>query len=67
MVLFAYNTVLEVTKKRNIPGYMVLMDVEKAFDSMDHDFLLEVWVWVKFHRLDKNNINKSGELRYDWG
>ena len=34
--------VLEVTKECNIPGYMVLMDVEKAFDSMDHGFLLEV-------------------------
>ena len=36
------SDILEVTKECNIPGYMVLMDVEKAFDSMDHDFLLEV-------------------------
>ena len=36
------SDVLEVTKECNIPGYMVLMDVEKAFDSMDHGFLLEV-------------------------
>ena len=36
------SDVLEVTKECNIPGYMVLMDVEKAFDSMDHVFLLEV-------------------------
>ena len=36
------SDVLEVTKECNIEGYMVMMDVEKAFDSMDHDFLLEV-------------------------
>ena len=36
------SDILEVTKECDIPGYMVLMDVEKAFDSMDHDFLLEV-------------------------
>ena len=32
------SDVLEVTKECNIPGYMVLMDVEKAFDSMVHGF-----------------------------
>ena len=32
------SDVLEVTKECNIPGYMVLMDVERAFDSMDHGF-----------------------------
>ena len=36
------SDVLEVTKECNIPGYMVMIDVEKAFDSMDHGFLLEV-------------------------
>ena len=36
------SDILEVTKECNIPGYMVMMDVEKAFDSMDHGFLLEV-------------------------
>jgi hypothetical protein len=32
------SDILEVTKDCNIPGYMVLMDVEKAFDSMNHGF-----------------------------
>ena len=36
------SDILEVTKECNIPGYMVMMDVEKAFDSMDHGFLIEV-------------------------
>ena len=25
-----------------IPGYLVTMDIEKAFDSLDHDFLLSI-------------------------
>jgi hypothetical protein len=36
------SDILEVTKECNIPGYMVMMDVDKAFDSMDHGFLIEV-------------------------
>ena len=35
------SDILDVTKECNIPGYMVMMDVEKAFDSMDHEFLLD--------------------------
>ena len=26
----------------DIPGYLVTMDIEKAFDSLDHDFILSV-------------------------
>ena len=26
----------------DIPGYLVILDIEKAFDSLDHDFLLSV-------------------------
>ena len=33
----------------DIPGYLVTMDIEKAFGSLDHDFLLSVlkknWFW----------------------
>ena len=36
------SDILEVTKTFNIPGYMITMDIEKAFDSMDHVFLLKV-------------------------
>ena len=35
----------------DIPGYLVAMDIEKAFDSLDHDFLLHFFKqkldWVK--------------------
>ena len=31
---------MEICDKENIPGYLVTMDLEKAFDFLDHDFLL---------------------------
>ena len=34
------SDIIEVCGKENIPGYLVTMDLEKAFDSLDHDFLL---------------------------
>ena len=38
----------------NIPGYLVTMDIEKAFDSLVHDFQLIVFknlVWVKISHI----------------
>ena len=29
-----------------IPGYLATMDIEKAFDSLNHDFFAKL-VWVK--------------------
>ena len=48
------SDVLEVTKECNIEGYMVMMDVEKAFDSMDHGFLIDV---LKVFGFGENLIN----------
>ena len=31
---------MEICGKESIPAYLVTMDLEKAFDSLDHDFLL---------------------------
>ena len=47
------SDILEVKKECYIPGYMVLMDVQKAFDSMDHGFLLEV---LKIFGFEENFI-----------
>ena len=33
---------LKFAKKQNIAGYLVAMDIETAFDSLDHDFLVTV-------------------------
>ena len=32
--------VIEMCNIIDIPDYLVTMDIEKAFDSLDHDFLL---------------------------
>jgi hypothetical protein len=33
------SDVLEISKKYNVPGYLLTVDLEKAFDSIDHTFL----------------------------
>ena len=38
----------------NIPGYLATMDIEKAFDSLVHDFQSIVFknlVWVKISHI----------------
>ena len=34
------SDILETTKKLNIEGYMLTIDIEKAFDSVNHNFLV---------------------------
>ena len=34
------SDIIEIYGKENIPGYLVTIDLEKAFDSLDQDFLL---------------------------
>ena len=36
------SDIIEMTKKLNIGGYLLTVDIEKAFDSMDHTFLFAV-------------------------
>ena len=36
------SDILEVTKGMNISGYLLAIDIEKAFDSMNHTFLFSV-------------------------
>ena len=31
--------IIDTFDKKNIPGYLVSIDIAKAFDSLDHDFL----------------------------
>ena len=36
------SDIIEVTRNINIGGYLVTMDIKKAFDSVNHDFLMLV-------------------------
>ena len=36
------SDVIEICNILDIPGYLVTMDIETAFDFLDHDFLLSV-------------------------
>ena len=34
------SDIIEITKIRKMGGFLVTMDIEKAFDSLDHNFLI---------------------------
>ena len=34
------SDIIEITEIRNIEGFLGTMDIEKAFDSLDHNFLI---------------------------
>ena len=36
------SDITEITNIRQMEGFLVTMDVEKAFDSLDHKFLISV-------------------------
>ena len=42
------SDILEICNNQNINGYMVTMDIEKAFDTLDHNFLLTVLEKIGF-------------------
>ena len=37
----AINDIMTYTNKKNIPGYLLLVDSEKAFDSIEWPFMLK--------------------------
>ena len=36
------SDIVDITKTLNIEGYSMTIDIEKAFDSVDHPFLIAV-------------------------
>ena len=40
--------IMEFTLKENIPGIMIFLDFQKAFDSVEWDFILECLEFFKF-------------------
>ena len=64
---------IEYADNENIPGSIVLLDIEKAFDSVEHGFLLEVLTrfnlgdnsiqWVKtFYNSRKSYVINNGSI-----
>ena len=46
------SNIIETCDILDIPGYVVTMDIEKAFDSfLDHDFLLNVFKKLVFAKI----------------
>ena len=43
------SDVIEIAKIKKLDGFLVAMDIEKVFDSLDHDFLnfnsRKIWFW----------------------
>jgi len=64
------SDVLETTKKLNIGGFMLTIDIEKAFDSVDHTFLFAILEkqgfdpefidWVKVLRKNQESTVMNG-------
>eukprot|EP00957_Ditylum_brightwellii_P197993 15084416-Ditylum_brightwellii.AAC.1 len=40
--LFAHKTALQARREHNVATHVLFVDLVKAFDSLNHDFLLEV-------------------------
>ena len=47
------SDVIEIAKIKKLNGFLVAMDVEKAFDSLDHNFLI---LTLQKYSFDKNFI-----------
>ena len=70
------SDVIEMCDILNISGYLVAMDIEKAFDSLDHDFLLSAlkkfgfgenfihWIKVLLNKQQSWVINGGFTTRY---
>ena len=39
-ILEKVKDIIEITKIRTVGGFLVTMDIEKAFDLLDHNFLI---------------------------
>ena len=49
---------MEYTKQQNIPGILLFIDFEKAFDSIDWTFMLKCLdafgFWAHHHKMGRN-------------
>ena len=54
------SDVIEIVKTKKLDS-LVVMDIEKAFDSLDHDFL---FLTLEKYSFGKNFTKRSGVLCY---
>ena len=53
------SNIIEITNIRQMKGFLVTMDVEKAFNSLDYKLLISVLKdLVKLYLQDRNNFEK---------
>ena len=63
------SDVLEITNSLDSEGILMTVDIEKAFDSINHSFLMCVlknWIWQRFSKMDTNLNEKPGIVCYQW-
>ena len=64
------SDIIETAPLNNLEGFLVEMDTEKTFESLDHTFLVSILkkirTWSKLHSWDKNSYKKSGILGSHW-
>ena len=70
------SDVLEYMKTSELPGYLITIDIEKAFDSVDHTFLVAVlrkcgfgddfirWVMIILNRQESCIMNNGHSTGY---
>ena len=70
------SDIIEITETRKIKGFLVTMDIEKAFDSLDHNFLISTLekygfgqnfiLWIKILLNDQEScvINGGKTTKY---
>ena len=68
--------VIEIAKIKKFDGFLVAMDIEKAFDSLDHNFLILtlekygfgkhfiLWVKILLRDQDSSVINVGTTTKY---
>ena len=70
------SDIIEITEIRNIKGFLVTMDIEKAFDSLDHNFLIStlekygfgqnfiLWIKILLNNQESCVINGGKTTKY---
>ena len=62
------SDILEISNVFNLRGYIVTVDIEKAFHSLSHSFLLDclkkIWIWSWFYKIGQDTTRKPRILYY---